>query len=32
MANWFDADEDGLRQIGERQVARRGFGILGGWS
>jgi hypothetical protein len=29
MANWFDADKDGLRQIGERQVARRGFGILG---
>src|ERR1700731_1651453 len=29
MSNWFDADKDGLRQIGERLVERRGFGILG---
>lgn len=29
MSNWFDADKDGLRQIGERLVERRGFGIIG---
>ena len=29
MSKWFDADKDGLRQIGERLVGRRGFGIIG---
>src|SRR5512135_1609714 len=29
MSKWFDADKDGLRQIGERLVERRGFGIIG---
>ena len=28
--NWFDADKDGLRQVNERLVERRGFGIIGG--
>jgi hypothetical protein len=28
--NWFSADKNGLRQIGERLVERRGYGILGG--
>lgn len=27
---WFDADKDGLRQVNERIVERRGFGIIGG--
>jgi hypothetical protein len=29
MSRWFEADKDGLRQIAERLVERRGFGILG---
>ena len=29
MSRWFDADKNGLRQIAERLVERRGFGILG---
>lgn len=29
MSKWFDADKNGLRQIGERLVERRGFGIIG---
>jgi len=29
MSKWFDADKDGLRQIGERLIERRGFGIIG---
>jgi hypothetical protein len=29
MTNWFSADKEGLRQIGERLVERRGFGIIG---
>lgn len=28
--NWFSAHKDGLRQIAERLVERRGFGIIGG--
>jgi hypothetical protein len=27
---WFDADKDGLRQVNERLVERRGFGMIGG--
>lgn len=30
MSDWFSADKDGLRQIHERIVARRGFGLIGG--
>lgn len=26
---WFEADKDGLRQIAERMIERRGFGIIG---
>ena len=29
MSRWFEADKVGLRQIAERLVERRGFGILG---
>ena len=29
MSRWFEADKIGLRQIAERLVERRGFGILG---
>jgi hypothetical protein len=29
MSKWFDADKEGLRQIGERLIERRGFGIIG---
>ena len=29
MSRWFEADKVGLRQISERLVERRGFGILG---
>lgn len=29
MSNWFTADKDGLRQLHERLVERRGFGIVG---
>lgn len=29
MSRWFEADKTGLRQIAERLVERRGFGILG---
>ena len=29
MAGWFDVHRDGLRQIAERLVERRGFGIVG---
>ena len=29
MSRWFEADKLGLRQIAERLVERRGFGILG---
>lgn len=29
MSKWFDADKDGLRQLAERLVERRGFGIIG---
>ncbi len=29
MSRWFDADKVGLRQIAERLVERRGFGIIG---
>ena len=29
MSRWFEADKAGLRQIAERLVERRGFGILG---
>lgn len=29
MWKWFDADKEGLRQIAERLVERRGFGIIG---
>lgn len=28
MLKWFDADKDGLRQIGERLIESRGFGII----
>lgn len=30
MSDWFAAHKDGLRQIAERLVERRGFGIIGG--
>lgn len=30
MSDWFSAHKDGLRQIGERLIERRGFGIIGG--
>ena len=30
MSDWFIANKDGLRQIAERLVERRGFGIIGG--
>jgi hypothetical protein len=30
MSEWFSAHKDGLRQIAERLVERRGFGIVGG--
>ncbi len=30
MKDWFSAHKDGLRQIAERLVERRGFGIIGG--
>lgn len=30
MLDWFIAHKDGLRQIAERLVERRGFGLLGG--
>jgi hypothetical protein len=30
MTDWFTAHKDGLRQINERLVERRGFGIIGG--
>ena len=30
MTDWFTAHKDGLRQINERFVERRGFGIIGG--
>lgn len=30
MTDWFTAHKDGLRQIHERLVERRGFGIIGG--
>ena len=29
MSRWFEADKVGLRQIAERLVERRGFGIIG---
>ncbi len=29
MSNWFTTDKDGLRQISERNVERRGFGLIG---
>src|SRR5687768_5223695 len=29
MSRWFEADKAGLRQIAERLVERRGFGIIG---
>ena len=30
MSNWFVAHKEGLRQIADRLVERRGFGIVGG--
>lgn len=30
MSDWFSANKEGLRQIAERLVERRGFGIIGG--
>lgn len=30
MSNWFTAHKEGLKQIAERLVERRGFGIIGG--
>lgn len=30
MSDWFIADKDGLRQVHERLVNRRGFGLIGG--
>lgn len=30
MSNWFKAHKEGLRQIAERLVEKRGFGIIGG--
>lgn len=30
MSDWFTANKDGLRQIHERLVDRRGFGMIGG--
>ncbi|CAE7860169.1 unnamed protein product [Symbiodinium microadriaticum] len=30
MSDWFSAHKDGLRQVSERIVERRGFGIIGG--
>jgi len=30
MSDWFSAHKDGLRQVAERLVDRRGFGIVGG--
>ena len=29
MSRWFEADKVGLRQIAERLVERRGFGMIG---